>query len=118
MNFRLILKPIEARGGPVSTVSSPSIALARSPRSSSCCLLRQGFYKNGRFVFSFAVGRNYPHEPPKVHCDTKVRAPAPAHNCTRAPLAPGGRGSPIRGTCSAGVRRCITPTSTWKALCA
>jgi len=35
----------------------------------------EGFYKGGRFVFSFKVGQNYPHEPPKVKCDTKVYHP-------------------------------------------
>jgi len=35
----------------------------------------QGFYKGGKFWFSFKVSRNYPHEPPKVHCDTKVYHP-------------------------------------------
>jgi len=33
----------------------------------------EGFYKGGSFVFSFKVKNLYPHEPPKVHCDTKVR---------------------------------------------
>ncbi|EDQ86109.1 uncharacterized protein MONBRDRAFT_35275 [Monosiga brevicollis MX1] len=45
MNFRLILRPTE------------------------------GFYRGGRFQFTFNVGRNYPHEPPKVHCDTKIYHP-------------------------------------------
>lgn len=35
----------------------------------------QGFYKTGRFVFSFKVGPNYPHEPPKVKCETQVYHP-------------------------------------------
>jgi len=35
----------------------------------------QGFYKGGAFWFSFKVSSNYPHEPPKVHCDTKVYHP-------------------------------------------
>lgn len=35
----------------------------------------EGFYKGGRFVFSFKVGQGYPHEPPKVKCDTMVYHP-------------------------------------------
>jgi len=47
----------------------------------SFCLLEepsvsvQGFYKGGRFTFSFAVGPSYPHEPPKVKCLTQVYHP-------------------------------------------
>lgn len=32
-------------------------------------------YKGGTFVFNFAVGQAYPHEPPKVRCETKVYHP-------------------------------------------
>lgn len=35
----------------------------------------EGFYRTGRFVFSFKVGPNYPHEPPKVKCETQVYHP-------------------------------------------
>jgi len=35
----------------------------------------EGFYKGGRFVFNFKVGQNYPHEPPKVKCETQVYHP-------------------------------------------
>ncbi|KAH6940514.1 hypothetical protein HPB50_000535 [Hyalomma asiaticum] len=35
----------------------------------------EGFYRDGRFVFSFRVSHNYPHEPPKVKCDTTVYHP-------------------------------------------
>jgi ubiquitin-conjugating enzyme E2 M len=35
----------------------------------------EGFYKNGRFTFNFKVGPNYPHEPPKVKCETMVYHP-------------------------------------------
>lgn len=35
----------------------------------------EGFYKGGRFTFSFKVGPSYPHEPPKVKCETKVYHP-------------------------------------------
>lgn len=33
------------------------------------------FYRNGRFVFSFKVGQGYPHDPPKVKCETMVYHP-------------------------------------------
>ena len=35
----------------------------------------EGFYRGGRFVFSFKVGQGYPHEPPKVKCETMVYHP-------------------------------------------
>lgn len=35
----------------------------------------EGFYRGGRFSFSFKVGMNYPHEPPKVKCETPVYHP-------------------------------------------
>lgn len=35
----------------------------------------EGFYKCGCFRFNFKVGPNYPHEPPKVKCETKVYHP-------------------------------------------
>ncbi|XP_011294291.1 nedd8-conjugating enzyme UbcE2M [Musca domestica] len=35
----------------------------------------EGFYKGGRFVFNFRVGPNYPHEAPKVKCETQVYHP-------------------------------------------
>ncbi|KAF2362183.1 Ubiquitin-conjugating enzyme E2 [Trinorchestia longiramus] len=35
----------------------------------------EGFYRGGRFVFSFKVGPSYPHEPPKVKCETMVYHP-------------------------------------------
>jgi ubiquitin-conjugating enzyme E2 M len=35
----------------------------------------EGFYKGGKFVFSFKVSQNYPHEPPKVKCETRVYHP-------------------------------------------
>ncbi|XP_034046284.1 NEDD8-conjugating enzyme Ubc12 [Thalassophryne amazonica] len=35
----------------------------------------EGFYKGGRFVFSFKVGQGYPHDPPKVKCETMVYHP-------------------------------------------
>uniref|UniRef100_A0A8C5J437 UBC core domain-containing protein n=1 Tax=Junco hyemalis TaxID=40217 RepID=A0A8C5J437_JUNHY len=38
-------------------------------------LCPQGFYKGGKFVFSFKVGQGYPHDPPKVKCETMVYHP-------------------------------------------
>ncbi|KAK8776678.1 hypothetical protein V5799_029976 [Amblyomma americanum] len=35
----------------------------------------EGFYRNGQFEFSFSVGPNYPHDPPKVKCETRVYHP-------------------------------------------
>ncbi|XP_023028725.1 NEDD8-conjugating enzyme UbcE2M isoform X2 [Leptinotarsa decemlineata] len=35
----------------------------------------EGFYRTGRFIFSFKVGPSYPHEPPKVKCETQVYHP-------------------------------------------
>ncbi len=35
----------------------------------------EGFYRGGRFSFSFKIGPSYPHEPPKVKCVTKVYHP-------------------------------------------
>ena len=35
----------------------------------------EGFYRGGKFTFSFKIGPNYPHEPPKVKCTTKVYHP-------------------------------------------
>ena len=35
----------------------------------------QGYYKGGRFAFSFKVNANYPHDAPKVKCETKVYHP-------------------------------------------
>ncbi|XP_028417219.1 NEDD8-conjugating enzyme Ubc12-like [Dendronephthya gigantea] len=35
----------------------------------------EGFYRNGHFDFSFKVGQGYPHDAPKVKCETKVYHP-------------------------------------------
>jgi len=35
----------------------------------------EGFYRSGVFTFSFKIGPAYPHEPPKVKCETKVYHP-------------------------------------------
>jgi ubiquitin-conjugating enzyme E2 M len=35
----------------------------------------EGFYRGGKFTFSFKIGPNYPHEPPKVKCCNKVYHP-------------------------------------------
>ena len=35
----------------------------------------EGFYRGGRFVFTFHVGAGYPHDAPKVKCETMVYHP-------------------------------------------
>ena len=35
----------------------------------------EGMYRGGRFRFSFAIGSNFPHEPPKVKCLQKIYHP-------------------------------------------
>ncbi|XP_011031473.1 PREDICTED: probable NEDD8-conjugating enzyme Ubc12-like [Populus euphratica] len=35
----------------------------------------EGYYKGGKFVFSFQVSPHYPHDAPKVKCKTKVYHP-------------------------------------------
>lgn len=35
----------------------------------------EGIYKSGTFRFTFAMGANYPHEPPKVKCTQKIYHP-------------------------------------------
>jgi len=35
----------------------------------------EGYYKGGQFAFTFKVGAGYPHEPPKVKCETQVYHP-------------------------------------------
>ena len=35
----------------------------------------EGFYRGGKFPFSFKIGHNYPHEPPKVKCKNKIYHP-------------------------------------------
>eukprot|EP00051_Salpingoeca_urceolata_P027473 m.481613 g.481613 ORF g.481613 m.481613 type:complete len:184 (-) comp22250_c0_seq1:53-604(-) len=35
----------------------------------------EGMYAGGRFHFTFQVNDSYPHEPPKVHCNTKIYHP-------------------------------------------
>ena len=35
----------------------------------------EGFYCGGKFVFDFKIGENYPYDPPKVKCITKVYHP-------------------------------------------
>mmetsp|Transcript_16877 Transcript_16877/g.29045 ORF Transcript_16877/g.29045 Transcript_16877/m.29045 type:complete len:229 (+) Transcript_16877:67-753(+) len=34
-----------------------------------------GFWKNATYKFKFEIGDHYPHQPPKVHCDTKIYHP-------------------------------------------
>lgn len=38
-------------------------------------IFSQGFYRGGKFVFNFNVLQGYPHEPPKVKCETMVYHP-------------------------------------------
>jgi ubiquitin-conjugating enzyme E2 M len=35
----------------------------------------EGFYKGGKFVFSFQINQNYPHDAPKVKCSQKIYHP-------------------------------------------
>ena len=35
----------------------------------------EGFYRGGRFEFSFKIGHNYPHEAPKVKCTHRIYHP-------------------------------------------
>ena len=35
----------------------------------------EGIYHGGRFTFTFTMGPNYPHEPPKVRCQQKIYHP-------------------------------------------
>ncbi|KAF2674714.1 ubiquitin-conjugating enzyme [Microthyrium microscopicum] len=35
----------------------------------------EGMYKGGRFVFTFAINQNFPHDPPKVKCKQKIYHP-------------------------------------------
>ena len=49
--------------------------LSRLTNSFICYLLFKGFYKGGKFLFSFKIGASYPHEPPKVKCETHVYHP-------------------------------------------
>jgi len=35
----------------------------------------QGYYRGGRFTFSFKVNNNYPHEAPKVKCENTIYHP-------------------------------------------
>lgn len=35
----------------------------------------EGMYRGGKFTFSFDVGENFPHEPPKVKCNEKIYHP-------------------------------------------
>eukprot|EP00095_Tigriopus_kingsejongensis_P001154 snap_masked-scaffold628_size122696-processed-gene-0.19 protein:Tk01154 transcript:snap_masked-scaffold628_size122696-processed-gene-0.19-mRNA-1 annotation:"ubiquitin-conjugating enzyme e2m" len=35
----------------------------------------EGLYRGGRFTFSFKIGPNYPHEPPKTKCLTRIYHP-------------------------------------------
>lgn len=51
------------------------LSIIPSPQFFSPPPLNKGFYRGGKFVFSFKVGQAYPHEPPKVKCETQVYHP-------------------------------------------
>ena len=34
-----------------------------------------GFWKNAKYLFTFGIPALYPHEPPKVHCETQIYHP-------------------------------------------
>ncbi|KAG8545759.1 hypothetical protein GDO81_020374 [Engystomops pustulosus] len=36
----------------------------------------EGFYKGGKFIFSFQAGGGYPYDPPEVRCQTRVYHPS------------------------------------------
>jgi len=36
---------------------------------------KEGFYKGGSFAFTFKIPPAYPHDPPKVHCETPIYHP-------------------------------------------
>ncbi|KAK9477747.1 ubiquitin-conjugating enzyme E2 [Lipomyces japonicus] len=35
----------------------------------------EGLYQGGKFIFSFVINNNFPHEPPKVKCTQKIYHP-------------------------------------------
>ncbi|NXC78621.1 UBC12 enzyme, partial [Anhinga anhinga] len=70
-------KEEESAGGTKGTSKKASAAQLRiqkgdRPRGPA---VGGGFYKGGKFVFSFKVGQGYPHDPPKVKCETMVYHP-------------------------------------------
>ncbi|CAB0005552.1 unnamed protein product [Nesidiocoris tenuis] len=72
LSFKLVICPDE-----VSRISSSNPSKLLISRGN---IIRefhrfQGFYRGGKFTFSFKVGPNYPHEPPKVKCETQVYHP-------------------------------------------
>lgn len=67
LNFKLVISPDEVKF---------SFPLFYNEFSLNILLVRlQGFYRGGKFSFSFKVGPAYPHEPPKVKCETQVYHP-------------------------------------------
>ena len=66
LNFKLIISPDE-----VKKIVCPCPVMTCL---FNICFL-QGFYRGGKFAFSFKVGPAYPHEPPKVKCETLVYHP-------------------------------------------
>lgn len=67
LNFKLIISPDE-----VSSITSDFVISCTNAHLFNST---QGFYKGGKFSFSFEVRPNYPHEPPKVKCETKIYHP-------------------------------------------
>jgi ubiquitin-conjugating enzyme E2 M len=35
----------------------------------------EGMYRGGRFIFTFNINQNFPHDPPKVKCTQKIYHP-------------------------------------------
>ena len=60
LNFNLTITPDEGTHSLFSQSSVDSI-------------VSKGMYKSGSFLFTFKINANYPHEPPKVKCEQKVR---------------------------------------------
>ena len=48
--------------------------LALSLATGPCHWPEEGFWLGGKFEFSLDIPKTYPHEAPKVHCNTKVSA--------------------------------------------
>ena len=76
----------------------------------------EGYWAGGRFVFSIAIPAAYPHEAPKVHCDTRVRFPSTNRSRQLAAVAVGA--CPAAELRAVVPRRCTTQTSTWRGTCA
>jgi len=63
----------ELDGGDVATINFPNVNdltkfhVVVTPDT--------GFWKGATYHFTFSIPAMYPHEPPKVHCDTKIFHP-------------------------------------------